>query len=513
MVNCIRLLAIVALADATFDIKNDEQFQTFKETEFGNEMLQDVVENHITGLYSDLKTILGDFESFQELSTFRRRALDGNTATFRYELEAPMYHLKQKHTFPLPSGTIELKLTKTSGDCTGIRLDRVGNMEWRSENVLVISSSGSRGSLWIPDHCALYINWIQRRVLVDNMTCKQLRFSYRNNQHPQLRGMYSTEFVNFNRYNYCTSVYLLQRLPVLRMQSYIDRIATFEVDVSHLGLVVPQNHDFLLYLSSPLAFQSDTLRLIVRPSNCPAAESFDQEGLTVTESSLGELEFQVKKHQVEQNVRIKTPPGCELILRRISRQVSIERDRIAPQTRKQIEFGFSRGECVPDIGLTSNTIHFVRSHHYVETLADLPSLQFSFYLLGRARFETKHLDLYIVPSDTFFQLHLVEEEGRGRFKRDQITFSIHRKPNCEIIPSIEDTRGLTIQSSSQDLFKIIINRYELNRNNEIGTQVTVRSNCDLKFQRIIRTFWALLYSDERASTASIELDSTHIDTL
>ena len=92
----------------------------------------------------------------------------------------------------------------------------------------------------------------------------------------------------------------------------------------------------------------------------------------------------------------------------------------------------------------------------------------------------------------------------------QITFLIHRKPNCEIIPSIEE--GLTIQSSSQDLFKIIINRYELNRNYEIGTQVTIRSNCDLEFQRIIRIFWALLYSDERASTASIELDSTHIDT-
>ena len=98
----------------------------------------------------------------------------------------------------------------------------------------------------------------------------------------------------------------------------------------------------------------------------------------------------------------------------------------------------------------------------------------------------------------------------------QITFLIHRKPNCEIIPSIEDIRGLTIELPSQDLFKITINRYELNRNNEIGTQVTIRSNCDLEFQRIIRTLTipvSLLLPDEKVKTAYIQRDSPYINNI
>ena len=66
--------------------------------------------------------------------------------------------------------------------------------------------------------------------------------------------------------------------------------------------------------------------------------------------------------------------------------------------------------------------------------------------------------MYIAPSETLFHLHLVEEERLSRFKRDEITFLIHRKPNCEIILSIENTRGLKVrQSLRQGLFKIIIN--------------------------------------------------------
>ena len=120
--------------------------------------------------------------------------------------------------------------------------------------------------------------------------------------------------------------------------------------------------------------------------------------------------------------------------------------------------------------------------------------------------------MYIVLSDTLFKLHLVENGRLSLFKRDEITFLIHRKPDCKITPSIENNRGLTIQSSSQDLFKIIINRDQLNRNNEIGTQVTIRSNCDLEFQQIVRTFWAPLSPDEKTKTARIRLDSTRITT-
>ena len=328
----------MALAEATFDITNDEQFQTFNETTFGSEMVQDVVEDHIAGFYSDLMTILGDFKSFQEHLMFRWGELYF-TAIFRYEPEAPVYCLKQKHSFRLPSGTIEMKLTKTSGDCTGLRLDRTGRVQWLKESAIVNTTSGS---LWIPDNCVLYINWIQRRLRLDAKTAMSLQMANRLYQRPHLQGMYSTK-----------------------------------------------------------------------------------------------------------------------------------------------------------IAL------------YVERISDLPSLQFSSYLFGRAQFGTKNLAfLYIVPSGTLFRLYLVDDVIG---LRDQIIFFIHRKPNCEIIPSIEDIRGLTIESSSQDLFKITINRYEYN---EIGVPVvtTLRSNCDMEFQRIIRTFWATLSPDERTNTASIELDSPYIDT-
>ena len=86
-----------------------------------------------------------------------------------------------------------------------------------------------------------------------------------------------------------------------------------------------------------------------------------QERLTVTELSQGELQFDVN-FDVEENVVIKTPRGCELFLQRISREVSFEMDRIDPRLRKQIEFGFQRGDGVNITIGSPDDIYFVASH-------------------------------------------------------------------------------------------------------------------------------------------------------
>ena len=126
-VKCIKLLTLVALADATFNMKK---------------MLQDGVATHITGFFSDSKTVLEDFKSFKELfrldhwelkENYRRRE---GTAPFVYRFEAPGYQLKQNHALPLP-GIVDLEMIKTSGDCNGayvtgqdgVRLDGDGRIQ------------------------------------------------------------------------------------------------------------------------------------------------------------------------------------------------------------------------------------------------------------------------------------------------------------------------------------------------------------------------------------------------
>ena len=228
--------------------------------------------------------------------------------------------------------------------------------------MLWVYSSGSDRSLWIPDNCILYINSIRRHVPVDSTTLTQLLYSRR---YPWLQGMYSMNIVNLNRYNYYSEA---EKFPELRMQSFIDGIATFEVDVSSQPHVIPEDHRFSLWLPGPFASQSDTLRLIVRPLNCPANASFypewdtvTQERLTVTELSQDKLEFEVKL-RVAYVPSIRTPRGCELFLQRISREVRFEMDRIDPQLRKQIEFGFQRGDGVNITIGSPDDIYFVASH-------------------------------------------------------------------------------------------------------------------------------------------------------
>lgn len=447
-------------------------------------MVQDVVTTQIAGFYSDLITVLEDFRDFEEVLTFDR------TAVFRYQPPTPVYHLKQKHVFALPK-QVDLMLTQAYGDCNRVELSGDAEMQ-RNEGQIVITAATGGSTMYVPDNCALYVARIDKHCRVGYNTRQQLKFS---SKLATLKGLYSNQILNLNKYDYLTSI---QQGSELILQSYADGMAIFKTDVE---LVIPQNFRLLLYRNTrPMAFDSDRIKIVARPSNCPPFQQ--QRGFSVKERRDGKLEFHLDKAQATRNVYVKTPDGCELFVRKIYRYVGLPPSPL----RKAIRYGFPRHEVLPTIKLGTDTLlgNFGWKN-YVDTLGDLPALRFASYHRGKAKFQMTGLALHIVPAHALFHLHTVQE-GTG-LGRDRITIWIGRVPGCDLVPSRE---GLSMETLD-DMFKIQIDRAELNRKYPIGSEFGVRSSCDLSFQRIVRTFDAILTKDKRTAFARIRLDSNQVD--
>lgn len=450
----------------------------FRETDFGQNMIQDVIENQIGAFYTDLSTSVSNFRDFKELLTFDRLGRGSSSLVFRYDSPILMYHLKQNHEIEIPDD-IEITLLIKSENCANLRLEN------RVINPKTATIDLRRGRLWIPDRCVLYLTRLERICWLPNQLRQQLAFFYRNNQRPQIRGVFSRRILNLNRYNYFTSVNNVLIRP-LKIKSYDNGIASFGLDVK---VVIPQNYTLLLYNGNdyPTPFESDIVRLIVRPSNCPDASDFQlQQGLSVIEKRDARLEFQLMQHSIDGNAYIHTPVGCELFVLEIFRQIDVT---LHPRERKHIQYGVPR-QVSATIRLNSNQIAIDYDWYtYVENLRDLPVLQFSSYRFGIAQFQTTMLDFYLVPADTLFHLHTSET----RSQCDKIVLVMDRPSNCDLIPTMEVIRGISIQRSKHQ-FTIQIKRHELNRNYPLGTEFHVQSNCDLQFSQITRTFRTKLSS-------------------
>ena len=438
-------------------------------------------------------------------------------AVFRYEPETPVYHLRQNRSIALPHISADFILTKSYGDCRDIR---GGNTLTTSGNRLFFSSRAHRGSIWhqrsiwIPEGCALYVHQIKQTITFGTFgpvqVARQIRFSNRNGQRPQIRGLESRRVYHLRRYNYFEKM-SQENVPRLSIQSYSDGVAIFG---SESSLVIPQDYVFHLYQQTDrmTSFDVDIIRFVLRPLNCPDL-SFLDPLVTAIYKEQNRIEIQVNKRQAEGDVFIQTPVGCELHVTHIFRHIGLA---FRSNTRRIIQYGLSREGVRGKIALTSGDLSEIQLLNswetYVEGVEDLtPRLYLISYLhlLGRAAFRTIALQLFVIPAETVFHLNTVENPSEEVYRRDTLWMSLLKMPDCELFSTMDHIPGFSIQKKRY-FFEISINKRVLNRNLAVGTEIGFRSNCDLKFREITRTLYGSFTPVERSRFAYVTTSSNRI---
>ena len=507
-------ILLVIVIEAVFDLQNNEGFVAFNESEFGKNMIQDILSTEIAGFYADLSNTIDDFRHFDEYLTFDPISSSRLAAVFRYEPETPVYHLRQNRSIALPHGGVAFILEKSHGDCRDIR---GGNALTTSGNRILFYSRSDGGSIWIPEGCGLYVQQIIRSITFDKFSplrARQIRFSNRNGQRPQIRGLEPRNVYHLRQHNYVEKM-SQENVPRLSIQSYSDGVAIFG---SESSLVIPQDYVFQLHQQTDrMTFDVDMIRLVLQPLNCSDLSFLDP---LVTEE-VNRIEIQVQRHQAEGNVSIHTPMGCELNVTHIYRHIGLASH---PKTRRIIQYGLSREGVGGSISLTSDDLSEIRFYStlniYVEGVENLPPrLYLSSYLpiFGRAVFQTYALHFFIVPAKTVFHLYTVKNPTEEFYRRDTLWMSLLRMPDCKLFPAFGHIPGLSMGHipgfsirRTRDLFEITIKKHVLNRELAVGTQIGFRSNCDLKFREISRTIYGSFAPSERTRYSYVTATSNDI---
>lgn len=242
-----------------------------------------------------------------------------------------------------------------------------------------------------------------------------------------------------------------------------------------------------------MTYQPDIFRIIVRKSDREKCLLENQLPLGVSSTVLDDdhLEYTIELNRVAQAVYLRTDPECELILKRLSREIGLDSPE-NQQTRNRMQNDMIRREKMPSMSSSSTMIKWPGERVYIQTLSDLPALYLSSYDLGRAKFETLALQSYIMPANQQFELYTVVDHQSVLASQIKMVFE-STDPNCHVISYHDQTiyrsrrSGFLIEKKEDGRFLIRINRKNLFKRFPIGTVFSILPSCDLKPIRLTRT--------------------------